>query len=91
MTISVNNKEYCAILFAIDQIETLIEAADEESFIEDSNNCLKHLYDIINKYKIKREKVHLFQKVRAQVTKIYKGKLLPREIDKMTRDLINLE
>jgi hypothetical protein len=89
MTISVNENEYDAISFAIDQIETLIEAADDESFVEDSNNCLKHLYDIMDKYKNKREKAYVSQTVRAEVSKRNRGTLRPRDIDKITRQIIS--
>lgn len=91
MTINVTEKEYNAISFATCQIETTIEAADDESFIEDANNCLQCLYDIMEKFKAKNEKVRYFQAVRAEVSKRYRGKLRPRDIDKLTRNFIKSE
>lgn len=87
MRITVNEKEFDAISFAIGQIETEIESAEDETFIEDANNSLKHLYSIMEKCKKEREKAYYFKAVRAEVRKLNRGKR-PQDIDKLTRRLM---
>ena len=84
MTITITNKEYEAISFAATQLESEIESAVDENFLNNAENSLSDLYRIMEKYKIARYKANEFQHIRRIVAEKNKGRcLIPREIDKL--------
>ena len=89
MTITITEKEYDAIAFALDQIGTEVEAATDEAFIADAEKHCNSLYNIMEKYKKARYKAKEFQDVRAVVAERNCGKCLrAKDIDKMARMLL---
>lgn len=81
--------EYEAISFAINQIESEVEAASNKAFIEDANKAQSALYNIMEKYKKERDKASEFQVVRKLVAVSKEGRCLkPREIDALARKLL---
>ena len=89
MTITISEKEYNAVAFALTQVETEVEAASDEQFIAEAGECCAALYNIMNKYKKARAKAIEFQYVRAEVARRNrKAGLRPRDIDKLTRQVI---
>ena len=89
MTITITQEEYDAISFAITQIETEIEGASDEVFINDASNSQSALYRIMEKYIKARYKAREFQEVRAVVAEKNRGKCLrARDIDAMARKLL---
>lgn len=88
MNLTVNKKEYDAISFAIGQVEEEVESAIDETFIKDAKICLKHLYEIMEKYKKGKERLKRFKVIRAMVSNRNKG-LSPKDIDKLTRQIIS--
>ncbi|MBQ7462443.1 MAG: hypothetical protein IJS63_09365 [Bacteroidaceae bacterium] len=89
MTITVTEKEYDAISFAIGQIETSVEAATDEEYLADAEVNLNALYSVMGKYKKARQKANEFQYIRAEVARRACNRgLRPRDIDKLTRQLI---
>lgn len=89
MTITITEEEYNAISFAITQIETEIEGANDETFINDASNSQSALYRIMEKYKKARYKAREFQEVRAVVSEKNRGHCLrARDIDAMARKLL---
>lgn len=87
MTITINEKEYDAISFAICQVENELESATDEEYVEEAKAYISALYDIMDKYKKAWEKAKYFQMVRAEVSKRNRH-LRPRDIDKITRQII---
>ena len=86
MTITITHKEYEAISFAATQLESEIESAVDENFLNNAENSLSDLYRIMEKYKKARYKAREFQNVRRIVAEKNKGRcLIPREIDKLAR------
>lgn len=84
MTITITNKEYEAISFAATQLESEIESAINENFLNNAENSLSDLYRIMEKYKKARYKAREYQDVRRIVAEKNKGRcLIPREIDKL--------
>jgi hypothetical protein len=51
MTITVTEKEYDAISFALNQVEAALEAATDEGYIAAAETHTKALYDVMEKYK----------------------------------------
>lgn len=89
MTITISEKEYDAICFAVSQIETEIEGASDEGYLEDACRHQSALYRIMDKYKKARSKAMEFQCVRAVVAEKNRGRCLrPRDIDAMARKLL---
>ena len=87
MTITLTEKEYDAISFAICQVETELEAATDEEYLAEAKTYVSALYDIMEKYKKAYQKAKYFQMVRAEVSKRNRN-LRPRDIDKLTRQVI---
>ena len=88
MTITISEKEYEAISFAVSQIESEVEGASDEGYLEDACRHQSALYRIMDKYKKARHKAKEFQYVRAVVAEKNRGKCLrPRDIDAMARKL----
>ncbi|MBQ7179927.1 MAG: hypothetical protein IJR87_01390 [Bacteroidaceae bacterium] len=86
MTITITEKEYDAIAFALTQIGTEVEAASDETYIADAGECCDALYKIMERYKKARYKAREFQNVRAVVAERNRGRCIrPRDIDKMAR------
>lgn len=89
MTTTITEKEYDAICFAINQVEIEVEAASDESYLNEANDALSHLYRVCEKYKKARKKATEFQFVRAEVARRNRNRgLRPRDIDKLTRQVI---
>lgn len=86
MTITVTEKEFDAISFAIGQVEGAVEAATNEEYLEDAETHLKALYAVMKKYKNARQKANEFQAVRAEVARRNRNRgMRPRDIDKLAR------
>lgn len=89
MTITITQVEYEAISFAINQIESEVEAASNKAFIKDANNAQSALYNIMEKYKKARYKASEFQEVRAIVAERNRERCLrPRDIDALARKVL---
>ena len=89
MTITITQKEYKAISFATNQIQTEIEGASNEDFLDDACRHQSALYSIMEKYKKARYRARVFQNVRAYLAEKYRGRCaLSRDIDKMARKLL---
>jgi len=89
MTITVTEKEYEAISFALNQVESELEAATNDEYITEAETHVKALYDVMEKYKNARHKANYFQMVRAEVSRRNRNRgLRPRDIDALTRKLI---
>lgn len=89
MTITITQEEYEAISFATTQIETEIEGASNETFIEDASKAQSALYRIMEKYKKARYKAREFQEVRAIVAERNRGRnLRARDIDTLVRKIL---
>ncbi len=89
MTITISEKEYDAICFAVSQIEAAIEGAEDEDYLDDACIHQSALYRIMDKYKKARSKAREYQYVRAVVAIQNRGKCLrPRDIDTMARKLL---
>ena len=89
MTITITQEEYEAISFATTQIETEIEGASDEAFIEDASKAQSALYRIMEKYKKARYKAREFQEVRAVVAERNRGRCpRPRDIDALARKVL---
>ena len=86
MTISITEKEFKALRFAITQIGREVEAANED-FARDASEAIEALHSISTKYLKKREEANFFQAVRAEVSK-HNRYLRPRDIDKLARKLL---
>ena len=56
MTITISEKEYQAINFAVNQIQTEIEGASDVRFLKDACRHQSALYRIMDKYKKARKK-----------------------------------
>lgn len=86
MTITITEEEYEAISFALSQIQSEIEGAWEEAFIDDATRHQSALYSIRTKYEKALYKAREFQRVRAVVAEKNRGICLrARDIDAMTR------
>lgn len=64
MTISISEKEYNAIVYATNQIESLIESALDEDYIKESQNVTSSLYNIQKKYKKAKFRDSYYMKVK---------------------------
>lgn len=87
MTITINEKEYDAISFALSQVEDVVQSATNEDYIANADECCKALYSVMDKYKEARMKAREFQSVRAYVSERNRG-MRSRDIDKLTRKVI---
>ena len=86
MTITITEEEYEAISFAATQLESEIESALDENFLNNAKNSLSALYRIMEKYKKAKYKAREFQSVRALVAEKNRGRcIMARDIDRMTR------
>lgn len=89
MTITITEKEYDAVSFAINQIQSEVEGANDEIFLDDAYRHQSALYSIMEKYKKARYKAREFQAVRAEVSRRNRNRgLRPRDIDVLTRRLL---
>lgn len=87
MRLTINAKEYDAINFAIDQIETELESADDDEWYELAQDSLRCLYAICNKYKAERAKANEYNRIRNYI-RSKNPQYSTRDIDKFTRLLI---
>lgn len=86
MTITISEKEYLAINFAVNQIQTEIEGASDEGFLKDADKHQNALYRIMVKYKKASKKANNFHSIRKEIVKKTQGwNLKARDIDLMTR------
>lgn len=89
MTITITEKEYEAISFALGQLQSEIEAASDEGFLDMANKATSAIYNVQKKYREARAKAKYFQSIRAEVSRHYRNRgLRPRDIDKLTRKVI---
>lgn len=87
MTITITEKEYKAISFAIDKIEEDVGEGTNEEFAAEATKHQAALNNIMKKYKKAREKSLYFQMIRAEISK-HNRHLRPKDIDKLTRKYI---
>lgn len=91
MTITITEKEYRAISFALNQLQTEVEAASDKDFLDMANEATLAIYNVQKKYREARNKVRYFRLVRAMVKRENRNRKLSRQdIDKMTRQVIRL-
>lgn len=89
MTITITEKEYDAISFALGQVQTEIEGASDEEFLDMACKATEALYNVQEKYRKARMKANYFQSVRAEVSRHNRNRgLRARDIDAMTRQVI---
>ena len=89
MTITITEKEYEAISFALGQLQTEIEAASDEGFLDMAEKATSAIYNVQKKYREARAKAKYFQSIRAEVSRHNRNRgLRPRDIDKLTRKVI---
>lgn len=89
MTITINEKEYEAICEVVDQVSTDYEAATDENYLSSMNETISHVNNVIRKYRYAKMKAREFQEIRAYVVERNGNKKLrPRDIDKLTRELV---
>lgn len=88
MTITITEKEYNALCLAMTQMQTQLKGASDQNDINDISEALEDLNGIRKKYQKARRSANEFQSVRASIAERYKGKLLPRQIDALTRKVI---
>lgn len=67
MRISINNKEFDAISFAIDQIESALESSEDLEWNKLAHECQQSLYSICEKYKKKRANANELNEARRYV------------------------
>lgn len=86
MTITISEKEFLAVHYAINQLEGDMEAATNENYLSEATENCAALYNVINKYEKARIKSNEFKYVRAEVARLNRGRgLRPRDIDSITR------
>ena len=89
MTVTISEKEYQAINFAVNQIQTEIEGASDKNFLKDANKHQSALYRIMVKYEKARKKANNFLSIRKKIIKKTQGwNLKARDIDSMTRKVL---
>ncbi len=88
MTITITEKEYNALCLAMTQMQTQLEGASDENVINDISEAIDDLNSIRKKYQKARLSAKEFQSVRASIAERYRGRLLPRQIDALTRKVI---
>lgn len=86
MNISITKKEFDAICFAITQIETEIEAADDP-FANDAGEQLDYLSNIVQKYKTARDKARNLNMAKSYIM-LQRKDLSKIDAEKMARKLI---
>lgn len=84
---TITEKEFDAISFAINIIQLEIETADEDTFIDNARNSQNALYGIMEKYKKAKIKNEMFKEAKKIVAK-KNPTLQQREINKMARKLL---
>lgn len=67
MRISINDKEFEAISFAIDQIESALESSEDLEWNKLARESQESLYSICEKYKSERVKVNELNEARRYV------------------------
>lgn len=87
MRISINYKDFNAISFAIDQIESEMESSLDDEWNELAQDSLRCLYAICNKYKAERAKANEYNRIRNYI-RSKNPQYSTRDIDKFTRLLI---
>lgn len=70
------------------QMQTQLEGASDENVINDISEAIDDLNSIRKKYQKARLNAKEFQRVRASIAERYRGRLLPRQIDALTRKVI---
>lgn len=87
MTITITDKEFDAISAVLDQVSTDYEAATDEEYLAMMDANIDLVQNVLDKYKKAKRKARDFQSVRAYVAEKQRGKLRPRDIDKLARKL----
>lgn len=72
MNISISQKEYDAINFAMSQVQDAIEGASDEEYIASANEAMSALYSIVDKYKRARCVQQSRDEENAKIRKIMK-------------------
>jgi hypothetical protein len=87
MRITITSEELDAVSFAIDQIETLIEASDDE-YADDASKILHSLYGIMKKYKSAKAKCDDLNDIKKYI-RSQDGRLPKKDIEKLARKIIS--
>ncbi len=87
MTITITDKEFDAINAVLDQVVSDYEAATNEEYIAETSANIDLVQNVLDKYRKAKCKARDFQSVRAYVAEKQRGKLRPRDIDKLARKL----
>ena len=87
MTITITDKEFDAINAVLEQVVTDYEAATSEEYIAEMGANIDLMQNVLDKYRKAMRKARDFQSVRAYVAEKQRGKLRPRDIDKLARKL----
>ncbi len=89
MRITITEKEYDAISFALGRVQTEIEDASEEEWVDMACEATGALHNVQEKYRKARMKANYFQSVRAEVSRHNRNRgLRARDIDRLTRQVI---
>ena len=87
MNISVTDKEFEAISFAIDQIESSMESSENEDWNDLANENMNLLYSVCRKFKEARMKANELNEARRIVRS--KNSWLPQsKVDKLARQIL---
>lgn len=87
MNISVTDKEFEAISFAIDQIESSIESSENEDWNDLANENMNLLYSVCRKFKEARMKANELNEAK-RFLRSQNHYLHPRELDKVARAVL---
>lgn len=88
MKVNINNKEFEAISFAIDQINANMEAGANDDYCKEGEHCVKALQEMIKKYRYEIVKYREFLYWRRVISERNRSRnLLAKEIDRLTRAL----
>lgn len=72
MNISISQKEYDAIYFAMSQVQDAVEGASDEEYMASASEAMSALYNIVDKYKKARYMQQCRDEENAKIRKIMK-------------------
>lgn len=87
MNISITNKEFEAISFAICQVESALESSENEEWSSEAIKCINLLYEVCNKFKRSKAKADELNKARRFV-RSRNHDLSPCDLNKMARAVL---
>lgn len=87
MRLSLSYKDYEAISFAIDQIESSLESSENIEWNKEANDNMKRLYDICKRFQNEKMKSDELNEARRYIRS--RNTFLPQsKVDKMAREVI---